>query len=94
MQVLIGGVGTLMYEMFTGWPPFYDKNIRTMMQKILHAPLTFNPKYNISKDAQSCIRGLLERDLHKRLCANGDHEQIKQHRFLNRLTEKNCTGVK
>ena len=75
-------LGTLMYEMFTGWPPFYDKNIRTMMQKILHAPLTFNPKYNISKDAQSCIRGLLERDLHKRLCANGDHEQIKQHRFF------------
>ncbi len=75
-------LGTLMYEMFTGWPPFYDKNIRTMMQKILHAPLTFNPKYKISADAQSCISGLLARNLNDRLCANGNHDQIKQHSFF------------
>jgi serine/threonine protein kinase len=28
-------LGTLMFEMLTGLPPFYDKNIRRMCEKIL-----------------------------------------------------------
>ena len=74
-------LGTLMYEMFTGWPPFYDKNIRTMMQKILHAPLTFAPKFKVSQEAQSMIHGLLARELDDRLGANNNLQAIMDHPF-------------
>ena len=33
-------LGTLIYEMIAGLPPFYDKNRRVMYNKILTAPLS------------------------------------------------------
>ncbi|CAE7924482.1 pkgB, partial [Symbiodinium sp. KB8] len=33
-------LGTLLYEMIAGLPPFYDRNRQTMYRKILEAPLT------------------------------------------------------
>jgi len=34
-------VGTLLFEMLTGLPPFYDEDRQDMYQKILHQPLEF-----------------------------------------------------
>jgi len=34
-------LGVLLYEMMTGLPPFYDENVNTMYQRILHDPLKF-----------------------------------------------------
>ncbi len=34
-------LGTLLYEMIVGLPPFYDENKRKMYQKIMSAPLVF-----------------------------------------------------
>ncbi len=34
-------LGTLMYEMMGGLPPFFDKNAQVMYEKILRAPLRF-----------------------------------------------------
>jgi serine/threonine protein kinase len=78
-------LGTLMYEMFTGWPPFYDKNIRTMMQKILHASLVFPDKFDISEKAKSMMEGLLSRKLEERLGANNDHQKIMEHPFYEKM---------
>eukprot|EP01088_Endostelium_zonatum_P000318 TRINITY_DN1059_c0_g1_i1.p1 TRINITY_DN1059_c0_g1~~TRINITY_DN1059_c0_g1_i1.p1 ORF type:complete len:439 (-),score=98.32 TRINITY_DN1059_c0_g1_i1:187-1503(-) len=58
-------LGTLMYEMLTGLPPFYSQNINIMYQKILSGELRF-PSY-VSPDAQSILEGLLTRDPEKRL---------------------------
>jgi len=58
-------LGTLMYEMLTGLPPFYSQNINIMYQKILSGELRF-PSY-VSSDAQSILEGLLTRDPEKRL---------------------------
>jgi len=58
-------LGTLMYEMLTGLPPFYSQNINIMYQKILSGELRF-PTY-VSPDAQSILEGLLTRDPEKRL---------------------------
>jgi len=69
-------LGTLIFEMITGLPPFYSPNINLMYQKILHGELRF-PNY-VSSEAQSLLEGLLCRDVPKRL---GD-ATMKQHPFF------------
>ena len=44
MEVDWWTIGTLLYEMLTGLPPFYDENVQEMYQKILYQPLTFPPE--------------------------------------------------
>eukprot|EP00010_Vexillifera_abyssalis_P006942 CAMPEP_0201550296 /NCGR_PEP_ID=MMETSP0173_2-20130828/6675_1 /ASSEMBLY_ACC=CAM_ASM_000268 /TAXON_ID=218659 /ORGANISM="Vexillifera sp., Strain DIVA3 564/2" /LENGTH=393 /DNA_ID=CAMNT_0047960229 /DNA_START=259 /DNA_END=1440 /DNA_ORIENTATION=+ len=76
-------LGTLVYEMLTGLPPFYSQNINVMYQKILNGELRF-PAY-VSAEAQSLLEGLLIRDPEKRLGANSSDDQaadIKSHPFF------------
>jgi len=73
-------LGTLIFEMLTGLPPFYSQNINIMYQKILNGELRF-PSY-ISSDAQSLLEGLLTRDVEKRLGSNGKSEEVKKHPFF------------
>jgi len=70
--------GTLVFEMLTGWPPFYHKNIKTMCEKILKAPLVFPERPVVSKEAKDMIRRLLERDPTKRINSEG----LKKHPFF------------
>jgi len=72
-------LGTLIYEMLTGLPPFYSQNINIMYQKILNGELRF-PSY-VSSDAQSLLEGLLTRDVEKRL-GTGSSEEVKKHPFF------------
>jgi len=57
--------GTLMFEMLTGLPPFYNEEVQLMYNKILTAPLEIPP--SLSPEASSLLRGLLDRDVDKRL---------------------------
>ncbi|KAG2383554.1 hypothetical protein C9374_004225 [Naegleria lovaniensis] len=58
-------LGILLYEMIVGLPPFYSENINEMYELILKAPLKFPG--TVDAQAQSLLKGLLERDEHKRL---------------------------
>lgn len=69
-------LGTLLYEMLTGLPPFYAQNVNVMYQKILSGELRF-PAY-ISEDAKSLLEGLLTRDPALRLGTKGGDE-VKGH---------------
>jgi len=73
--------GTLLYEMMTGLPPFYNQNLNIMYERILHAPIPL-PKY-LSKEARSIFLGLLERDPKRRLGSGPkDGGEIKEHPFF------------
>mmetsp|Transcript_16722 Transcript_16722/g.42757 ORF Transcript_16722/g.42757 Transcript_16722/m.42757 type:complete len:427 (-) Transcript_16722:55-1335(-) len=72
-------LGTLIYEMLTGLPPFYSQNINIMYQKILSGELRF-PSY-VSGDAQSLLEGFLQRDVDSRLGAKNS-EDIMKHPFF------------
>jgi len=69
--------GTLMYEMFTGLPPFYSEDVQLMYSKIMNAKLKFPS--TIPEQAVSLIEGLLERNPAKRLA---DPVAIKAHPYF------------
>ena len=75
-------LGTLLYEMMNGIPPFYDENVHKMYEKILHAPLHL-PR-SLSQEARSIFIQLLQRDPAKRL-GSGNHgaREIQGHAFFN-----------
>eukprot|EP01103_Thecamoeba_quadrilineata_P008579 TRINITY_DN18314_c0_g1_i1.p1 TRINITY_DN18314_c0_g1~~TRINITY_DN18314_c0_g1_i1.p1 ORF type:complete len:442 (-),score=107.60 TRINITY_DN18314_c0_g1_i1:55-1380(-) len=70
-------LGTLMYEMLNGLPPFYSQDVQTMYTKIMTAKLEI-PE-GISPEAALLLQGLLQRDPEKRLA---DARQIKAHPFF------------
>jgi len=77
-------LGVLLYEMLVGLPPFYSENINEMYELILKAPLKF-PNF-VPADAQSLLRGLLEREEFKRLGAGfTDAQEIKVHPFFSNI---------
>ncbi|KAF0685748.1 Aste57867_22356 [Aphanomyces stellatus] len=74
-------LGTLIYEMLTGLPPFYDQNMQRMYDKIINAPLRF-PSF-MSAEAKSLLTGLLQRKVSDRLGSGPtDGEEIKSHPFF------------
>jgi len=75
-------LGTLLFEMLTGLPPFYAQNVNVMYTKILSGELKF-PSY-ISDNAKSLLEGLLTRDPEKRLGSNGGQE-VKQHAWFSEI---------
>jgi len=74
-------LGTLMFEMLTGLPPYYSTDVQQMYAKIMRASLVI-PE-SISPEARSLLQGLLERDPKKRL---SDPKLIKAHVFFRELS--------
>jgi len=72
-------LGTLVYEMLTGLPPFYSANTSVMYQKILSSELRFPPE--MSGDCRSFLSGLLERDPSKRM----DGDDVMKHPWLSSI---------
>ncbi|CAK9032147.1 Protein kinase 2 (PK2) [Durusdinium trenchii] len=72
-------LGTLLYEMISGLPPFYDRNRDRMYKKILGAELRFPSHMN--PEARSICRGMLQRDPLQRLGYRGAQE-VKSHPFF------------
>ena len=75
-------LGTLIYEMITGLPPFYDNNRNLMYHKILSAPLQKSPY--MSLDAFDLCSKLLEREPTKRL-GYGGYEEIQKHPWFKEI---------
>lgn len=84
-------LGVLLYEMLVGLPPFYSENINEMYELILKAPLKF-PNF-VPAEAQSLLRGLLEREEYKRLGAGPtDAAEIKSHPFFSNIDWEKLYG--
>jgi ribosomal protein S6 kinase beta len=83
-------LGCLAFEMLTGDAPFRDKNRKDLYKKILQEKVTF-PSY-LSPNSVSFIKGLLERNVEKRLgCGKSTMfevrgvSQVKSHPFFKEI---------
>eukprot|EP01041_Mallomonas_annulata_P008608 gene8608-17761_t len=81
-------LGTLLYEMLNGLPPFYDTNVQKMYQKILTSPLRFprpDPTRPISSAVKDFLRRILERSISARLGSTTGAAELKSSEFLSAL---------
>jgi serine/threonine protein kinase len=69
-------LGTLIFEMLTGLPPFYSSSVQEMFKFIMKSPLRFPD--DMSENAKDLLKKLLERDPSKRICGS----KIKKHPFF------------
>lgn len=80
-------LGTLVFEMLTGLPPFYSRNVNHMYEKILKAELRC-PSY-LPSDTKKIIEALLVRDPLRRLGSGpGDIAELEAQPFLTPLDFK------
>ncbi|KAM9050998.1 serine/threonine-protein kinase Sgk3 isoform 5-T8 [Megaptera novaeangliae] len=77
-------LGTVLYEMLYGLPPFYCRDVAEMYDNILHKPLSLRP--GVSLTAWSILEELLEKDRQNRLGAKEDFLEIQNHPFFESLS--------
>ncbi|XP_056142457.1 serine/threonine-protein kinase Sgk2b isoform X2 [Lampris incognitus] len=73
-------LGSVLFEMLYGLPPFYSRSKVEMYERILHAPLKL--RRGASRAARSLLEGLLERDASKRLGGSRDFVELQCHPFF------------
>uniref|UniRef100_G3NEW2 Serine/threonine-protein kinase Sgk1 n=1 Tax=Gasterosteus aculeatus aculeatus TaxID=481459 RepID=G3NEW2_GASAC len=73
-------LGSVLYEMLYGLPPFYSRDTHQMYDNILHKPLVMRP--GASSTAWSLLQGLLEKEGMHRLGSMDDFNEIKAHSFF------------
>eukprot|EP00117_Sycon_ciliatum_P013648 scpid36493/ scgid14228/ Ribosomal protein S6 kinase beta-1; 70 kDa ribosomal protein S6 kinase 1; Ribosomal protein S6 kinase I; p70 ribosomal S6 kinase alpha len=77
-------LGTLIYDMLTGQPPFTSNNRSATIDKIKACRVIY-PQY-ITNECKSLLRGLIKRDPQKRL-GHGDEDvaAVKRHPFFRHI---------
>lgn len=77
------GLGILIYEMLTGFPPFYDAhNNPSVIYRLILANKVKFPKY-VKKAASDLITNLLQEDISKRLgCGHRGSLDIQDHHWF------------
>lgn len=70
-------LGSIIYEMLTGIPPFYTNNRQELFEKIKHD----QPRYPVHLNplTRNVLEGLLQKDPSRRLGGTNDAEEVKAH---------------
>ncbi|KAM4029006.1 serine/threonine-protein kinase Sgk3 isoform 2-T3 [Anomaloglossus baeobatrachus] len=76
-------LGSVLFEMLHGLPPFYHRDTAVMYENILHKSLVTRP--DISITASSILEELLEKDPKQRLGSKDDFNEIKKHPFFSTI---------
>eukprot|EP00056_Hartaetosiga_gracilis_P004806 m.78260 g.78260 ORF g.78260 m.78260 type:complete len:516 (-) comp11948_c0_seq2:1282-2829(-) len=77
-------LGCVTYEMLCGLPPFYNRDIKEMYDRILHAELQF-PEH-VPLVARSWLQAILNRSPDQRLGSSlHDYKDVQAHRFFRNI---------
>uniref|UniRef100_A0A673IHL5 Serine/threonine-protein kinase Sgk1 n=1 Tax=Sinocyclocheilus rhinocerous TaxID=307959 RepID=A0A673IHL5_9TELE len=76
-------LGSVLYEMLYGLPPFYSRDTHEMYDNILHKELVMRP--GASTAAWSILQALLEKDHTRRLGYRDDFNEVKGHEFFSTI---------
>ncbi|KAL4657434.1 serine/threonine-protein kinase Sgk1-like [Arapaima gigas] len=85
-------LGSVLYEMLYGLPPFYSRNTAEMYNNILHKALVLKP--NVSNAGRALLEGLLQKDRTQRLGAQDDFMEIEAHPFFSPINWDNLVAKK
>ncbi|MGH0182016.1 UNVERIFIED_CONTAM: hypothetical protein FKN15_007856 [Acipenser sinensis] len=85
-------LGSVLYEMMYGLPPFYSRNTAEMYNNILHKALVLKP--NVSNAGCQLLQGLLQKDRKHRLGAKDDFLELKSHAFFSPINWDDLTAKK
>uniref|UniRef100_A0A914XNT5 Uncharacterized protein n=1 Tax=Plectus sambesii TaxID=2011161 RepID=A0A914XNT5_9BILA len=73
-------LGSVLYEMLFGLPPFYSKDHKEMYEKIVHQPLRVSQM--VSPGTRDILNLMLQKDRSKRMGAKRDFAEVKEHPFF------------
>lgn len=73
-------LGSVLYEMLFGLPPFYSKNQNEMYERIVHQPLVISSM--ASAASRDILSQLLQKNSAERLGSRLDFEEIRDHAFF------------
>uniref|UniRef100_F1L2J9 Serine/threonine-protein kinase sgk-1 n=1 Tax=Ascaris suum TaxID=6253 RepID=F1L2J9_ASCSU len=73
-------LGSVLYEMLVGLPPFYSKDRAEMYERILHQKLAVPP--TVTPSCRDILNKLLDKVCDRRLGAVDDFNEIKSHSFF------------
>ncbi|ODQ77099.1 hypothetical protein BABINDRAFT_163830 [Babjeviella inositovora NRRL Y-12698] len=83
-------LGTVIFDMMSGKPPFTGNSHKAISDKILKNKIKY-PFY-FSQDAQDMLNKLLNKNPSKRFKVDEDFEKFKQHRFFRKIQWKQLIG--
>lgn len=80
-------LGSVIYEMLFGLPPFYSKDTNQMYSNILYQGLRMNHNVQVTQHAKNLIVELLQKEQYKRLGASElDFIEIRDHSFFSEIS--------
>uniref|UniRef100_A0A671Z3K9 Serine/threonine-protein kinase Sgk1 n=1 Tax=Sparus aurata TaxID=8175 RepID=A0A671Z3K9_SPAAU len=85
-------LGSVLYEMLYGLPPFYSRNTAEMYNNILHKSPVLKP--NVSNSGRELLEGLLQKDRTQRLGVKDDFLELKYHSFFSPINWEDLMAKK
>lgn len=78
-------MGALLYELVTGNPPFYSRDVEKIYHAIQNEEIDFPSHVDLSPEIKMLLEGLLVKDPKKRLGSMGGIRQILGHPWVRKL---------
>jgi len=78
-------MGALLYELVTGNPPFYSRNVEKIYYSIQNEEIDFPSHVDLSDELKMLLEGLLVKDPRRRLGSLGGVRQILGHPWVRKM---------